>query len=225
MEDIKIVSRWDSSKILVAGKYESIRDCLGKNRDADLRYAYLGGAYLRGANLGGADLRGADLRDANLRGADLRDAYLGGANLRYADLGGADLRDANLGGANLGGANLGGANLGGANLGGAYLRDANLGGADLRYANLGGADLRYADLGGADLRYAKDYYNSHDFFQELVRRQSVKTFTSSEWASIGQVIVHRFCWDTIRNKYYKPMESVFKNLKKVGFGEYLEQLG
>ena len=49
---IKIVSRWDSNKVLLVGKYESIKDCLEKNR----------GAYLRGAYLRGADLRGADLR-------------------------------------------------------------------------------------------------------------------------------------------------------------------
>ena len=50
---IKIVSRWDSNKVLLVGKYESIKDCLEKNR-----YASLGGAYLEGADLRGADLRG-----------------------------------------------------------------------------------------------------------------------------------------------------------------------
>ena len=75
--EIKIVSRWDSNKVLLVGKYESIKDCLEKNRDA----------YLGGASLGGADLRDAYLGGASLRGADLRDAYLGGASL-----GGADLR-------------------------------------------------------------------------------------------------------------------------------------
>ena len=60
---IKIVSRWDSNKVLLVGKYESIKDCLEKNR----------GAYLRGAYLEGADLRGASLRGAYLRGADFRD--------------------------------------------------------------------------------------------------------------------------------------------------------
>ena len=38
---------------------------------ADLRGAYLGGAYLRGADLRDAYLGGADLRDANLRGKKL----------------------------------------------------------------------------------------------------------------------------------------------------------
>ena len=60
---IKIVSRWDSNKVLLVGKYESIKDCLEKNR-----YASLGGAYLEGADLRGADLRGAYLGGADLRG-------------------------------------------------------------------------------------------------------------------------------------------------------------
>ena len=92
-------------------------DCL---RDADLRYA----------DLGGANLHGADLSHAYLRGANLRGAYLGGANLHGADLHGADLSHAYLRYADLGGANLHGANLYDADL-----RDAYLCGADLGDAN------------------------------------------------------------------------------------------
>jgi len=92
--EIKISSHLDSSKILLCGEYESIKDCLEKNRGANLE-----GANLRGANLRGANLRGANLGGANLRGANLEGANLGGANLR-----GANLRGANLGGANLRGA-------------------------------------------------------------------------------------------------------------------------
>jgi hypothetical protein len=83
MTDIEIKNRWNDN-IIIAGKYESIKDALEKNRDA-----YLGGA---------------DLRDADLGGANLTNANLGGADLRGADLGGADLRGANLKGADLGGA-------------------------------------------------------------------------------------------------------------------------
>jgi len=101
VREIKIVSRYDSSKVLASGKCESIKDCLDKNRGADLGGADLRGANLRGANLGGADLRGANLWGANLEEADLWGANLGGANLGGADLGGADLRGANLGGADL----------------------------------------------------------------------------------------------------------------------------
>ena len=71
---IEIKSRWDDKRILLCGEYESIKDCLEKNRSADLT-----GAYLRGANLEGADLTGANLEDAYLRGA-----YLTGANLMDA---------------------------------------------------------------------------------------------------------------------------------------------
>ena len=111
---IEIKSRWDSNKVLLAGKYASVRECLEKNRGAYLRGAYLGGAYLGGADLEGAYLEGA---------------YLGGADLEGADLEGADLRGAYLEGAYLGGAYLGGAYLGGADLRGAYLGGAYLEGA------------------------------------------------------------------------------------------------
>src|SRR3990167_8157468 len=107
--NIKIVSRYDESKILLCGEYESIKDCLEKNKGA-----YLEGAYLRGVNLAGAYLEGAYLRGVNLAGA-----YLGGANLAGAYLAGAYLRGVNLAGAYLGGANLAGVNLAGAYLGGA----------------------------------------------------------------------------------------------------------
>jgi len=165
--DIKIKNRW-TDKVILCGKYESIKDCLEKNRDADLR-------------------------DADLGGADLRGAYLDGAYLRGADLGGADLRDADLGGADL--------------------RDADLGGADLR-----GAYLRGADLGGA-----KSYSGSHDFAIELIRRQPLKTFTEKQWAIIGQVYVHKLCWDTIKKRYGKKIIPIFKKLAKAGFDEYLER--
>ena len=57
--------------IILCGEYESIKDCLEKNR----------GANLEGANLRGANLEGAYLEGANLEGAYLEGAYLGGANL------------------------------------------------------------------------------------------------------------------------------------------------
>ena len=175
--NIEIKSRWDG-KVIISGKYESIKDCLEKNR--------------------GANLRGADLRDANLGGADLRGANLGGANL-----GGADLRDANLGGADLGGADL---------------RGADLRGADLRGANLGGAYLRGADLGGA-----KNYSENHDFFFELIRREKVKSFTQTQWSYIGEIAIHRICWDSIKKRFGKKILPIFKVLAESGFEEYLKK--
>jgi len=138
--DIKIVSRWDSKKVLLCGKYESIKDCLERNTDA-----YLRDAYLRDANLTGADLTGANLRGANLTGANLRDV---------------------------------------------------------------------------DLRDAKEYQNSHDFWAEIVKRQPIKTFTDKEWSIIGQIIIHRICWDSIKKRYGKKAMPIFKKLSKSGFGEF-----
>jgi len=201
---IELKNRW-TNKIILCGEYESIKDCLQKNRYANLRDADLRGADLRDANLGGVDLGGVDLRYANL----------GGANLGGVDLRGADLRGANLGGVDLRYANLRGADLRGANLGGVDLRYANLGGANLGGADLGGADLRGADLGGA-----KNYYNSHDFAQEIIRRQPTKTFTEKEWAIIGQILVHRLCWETIKKRWNKKALPIFKKLKKADFGEF-----
>jgi len=121
---IRIVSRWDSDRVLF--------EC---EAPAELE----SGLYLRHAleraTAGHADLSGADLRGADLRDADLRDADLRGADLRGADLSGADLR----------GADLRGADLSGADLRGADLSDADLRGADLRGADLRGADLSLGD--------------------------------------------------------------------------------
>ncbi len=121
-------------------------------------------------------------------------------------------KGANLRGANLEGANLGGAYLEGANLGGAYLRGANL-----RGANLGGANLRGANLGGA-----KGYVNSHDIFVEAVRQQVVDTFTAEEWAAIGQIVIHRPCWDTISKRYSNVIPRIFDLLAEAGFTEWQE---
>jgi len=95
---IKIVSRWDSDKILFEGEFETLANALveAASKRADLQGADLQGAYLRGAYLQGADLRGVDLRGADLRGVDLQGADLRGADLQGADLQGADLRGVDL---------------------------------------------------------------------------------------------------------------------------------
>jgi hypothetical protein len=127
------------------------------------------------------------------------------------------------GGAYLGYADLGGAYLGGAYLGGADLRGADLRGAELRGADLRGAYLGYAYLGGADLRGAKNYSESHDFFIEIVRRQEVKAFGVELWGAIGQIVIHRLCWGTIKKRFGKKMLKVFRVLGKQGFDEYLKR--
>ena len=118
--------------------------------------------------------------------------------------------------ADLRGADLRGADLRGADLRGAYLRDADLRDADLRGADLRGAYLRCANLEGA-----KYYYNSHDFCLEIIRRQSVDFFTNEEWAIIGKVSVHKFCWDIITSDY-KKIKRIFKKIANLGWSEYLE---
>jgi len=220
---IEIKSRFDNNKVLVSGKYENIKECLEKNRDAYLRDANLRDANLQGANLRGAYLRGAYLRGANLWGADLWGAYLQDADLRGAYLWSANLRDANLQGADLQGADLWNADLQDADLRDAYLRDANLRDANLRDANLRGADLQGADLWSANLQGAKGYLDSHDFFQEVVRQQKIDTFTQKEWSIIGQIIIHKLCWDSIRKRFNKSAMGIFKKLSKVGFEEWEEK--
>jgi len=155
-----------------------------------------------------ADLEGADLRGANLKGADLRHAYLTGA----------DLTGAYLAGASLGHADLEGAYLVGAYLVGAYLGHADLRGADLKGANLKGADLGYAYLVGI-----KNYSENHEIFQEIVRRQSMNAFTSLQWSMIGQILIHRLCWESIEKRYGKKFLTVLSKIKKLGFGEYYDR--
>ena len=159
---IEIKNRWDN-KVLVSGKYENIKDCLEKNRDANLRYS---------------DLRYSNLSYSNLLYSDLR--Y---SNLRYSDLSGSNLR----------------------------------------YSNLRGSDLRYSNLRGSDLSGIKNYSEHHTIFQEVVRQQKIDTFTQKEWSIIGQIIVHRLCWDSIKKRFNKSAMGIFKKLKKVGFDEWEEK--
>ena len=161
---VEIKNRFND-KIILSGKYESIKDCLEKNRDADLS---------------DSDLRGSDLRGSDLRGSNLRGSNLSGSDLRGSDLSCSDLR-----------------------------------GSDLSYSNLRGSDLR-----GSDLRGSKNYSESHDFFEEIVRRQKVDTFTQKEWSIIGQIVIHKLCWESIRKRFNKSAMGIFKKLKKVGFGEW-----
>jgi len=114
------------------------------------------------------------------------------------------------------------ANLRYADLKYANLRGADLGGANLRGANLRGADLRGADLRGADLRGARNYRDSHDVFQEVVRRQKVEVFGEAEWNAIAQITIHRLCWDSIKKRFSDVMPHIFEVLAQAGFTEWLE---
>ena len=129
-------------------------------------------------------------------------------------------RDVILEYADLKGADLGGADLGGADLRGADLKGADLKGANLTEADLKGANLRGADLGGADLGGALRYQNSHDVFQEAVRCQPTLSFTDLEWSAIGQIIVHRLCWESIEKRFFSVMPHIFEVLAQGGFTEW-----
>jgi hypothetical protein len=80
---MKIVSRWDSTKVLYQVEAESMRLLV---QAAVASRADLSRANLSRADLYGADLSRADLSRANLSGADLSRADLSGANLSGADL-------------------------------------------------------------------------------------------------------------------------------------------
>ena len=102
-------------------------------------------------------------------------------------------------------------------------RDANLRYSNLRYSDLGGSDLRYSNLRYSDLSGIKNYSEHHTIFQEVVRQQKIDTFTQKEWSIIGQIIVHRLCWDSIKKRFNKSAMGIFKKLKKVGFDEWEEK--
>jgi hypothetical protein len=89
--------------------------------------------------------------------------------------------------------------------------------AEENKTNLWGADLE-----GADLEGVKNYSESHEVFQEIIRQQKCDTFTNSDWAIVGQIIVHRLCWDTIKNKFGKKAMTVFKKLSACGYREWEE---
>ena len=110
--------------------------------------------------------------------------------------------------------------LRGADLRGAYLEGTDLRGSYLRGADLRGADLYGADLEGADLRDIKKYYHSPDICFEIIKRQEIKLFTKEEWEIIGQIIIHRFCWEKLKELYGKKLLSIFKKIAKLGWKDY-----
>ena len=88
-------------------------------------------------------------------------------------------------------------------------------------AYLGGANLGGANLRGAYLEGAKNYQDNHDFFAEVVRRQKVEIFSQAEWAAIGQIVIHRLCWETIKKRFSSVMPEIFQKCADAGFGEWL----
>jgi len=108
---------------------------------------------------------------------------------------------------------------------GINLRRADLEGANLRYANLEGANLwcacfQYTDLRCVCLKGISGYAQCHEIFQEIIREQKVSTFTSPQWSMIGQILVHRLCWDSIKKRYSKKFLPVLKVIADKGWPEY-----
>ena len=105
-EFVKIVSRYDSNKVLFKSTKTTIKEAVEEAIKAKI-------------NLSGADLSGADLSGSNLSDSDLSESDLSQANLFGVNLSGADLSQANLFKSNLSGADLSQANLFKSNLSGA----------------------------------------------------------------------------------------------------------
>ena len=114
--EIKIVNRYDNSKVIICGKYKSIKDCLEKNKNT---------VCFDDASLDGASLNDASLNDASLNGASLDGASLDGASLNRASLNRASLNGASFDGASLDGASLNRASLNRASLNRASLNRAS----------------------------------------------------------------------------------------------------
>ena len=73
------IKRWDNNAIIICGEYESIKDCIEKNKDKSFYRA-----NLHSADLSFANLHSADLSCANLSCTDLHSANLHSANLSCA---------------------------------------------------------------------------------------------------------------------------------------------
>jgi hypothetical protein len=138
----------------------------------------------------GVSLAGADLRGANLLGVDLYRA-----NLRGADLRGADCRDAEL-------------------------AEVSFRYADLRGANVEAANLDNACLIDADLTGITGYVRSYEIFAEVVSRQPIATFNAAERVAIGDVLLNRPCWRTIRWRYHDVAPRILDVLAEAGFTEW-----
>jgi len=197
MKKIKI--KTVDGKVIVESKAKgmTIKELAEKYRD-ELAYACL--SY--------TDLSDIDLLEVNLSHADLSGSDLTGADLFRADLSDTDLSDVNLSHADLSNSDLTG---------------ANLSGSDLTGVNLLGATLYFTNLDNTKLTGIKRYSEIYEIFFELCRRQPIKTFTLKESAIIGQLLLHRPCWDKIKKRYGKTALSIAKKLAKAGWDEYYKK--
>jgi len=217
MKKIKI--KTINGKVIAQSKAKgmTIKKLTEKHRHK-LAYADLSDVDLSGINLFRANLSGANLFQANMRAVSLVYADLSDVDLSYADLFDTDLFRSNLSDTDLSAVNLSNSDLSYSNLIG-----ANLFGADLTGVNLLGATLYFTNLDDTKLTGIKGYSEIYEIFLELCRRQPTKTFTSKEWMIIGQLSLHRPCWDQIKRRYGKTALSIARKLAKAGWDEYYKK--
>ena len=194
----KIVSRWDSSKVLFECEVPDDVPSGLAMRHA-LEKAVASGSNLSGSNLSGSDLRDSNLSCSNLRGSNLSDSNLSGSDLSRSNLSGSNLScsnlsDSNLSGSDLSRSDLSGSdlsrsdlsrsdlsrsdlrdsdlsrsNLSGSNLSRSNLRGSNLSCSNLRDSHLSGSNLRGSNLSGSDLSRSDLRDIKTDFFEVLLR--------------------------------------------------------
>ena len=55
----------------------------------------------------------------------------------------------------------------------------------------------------------------------MIRLEPLETFTDKEWVMVGQILVYRMCWNTIKERFGKKILRIGKILAEKGFDEYL----
>jgi len=83
-------------------------------------------------------------------------------------------------------------------------------------ANFSGANLR-----GAKLDNIKGYVDCLDIFLELVRRCPISSIGEHQWVAIGKLLLHRMCWNTMKNKLGESLIPVCVQIAGKGFPDYL----
>src|SRR3990167_6550450 len=159
MPTFKIVSRWDTTRVIFECEADSLRAALEQAvvKEVCLRDSNLRGSDLSGSDLSGSDLRDSDFRDSNLRDSNFRGSDLRGSNFRGSDLRGSNFRDSNLRDSDLRDSDFSGSDLRGSDLrdsdfSDSNFRDSDLSGSDLSGSNFRGSDLRDSDFSVSDLR-------------------------------------------------------------------------
>src|SRR3990167_7443808 len=185
MPTFKIVSRWDTTRVIFECEADSLRAALEQAvvKEVCLRDSNLRGSDLSGSDLSGSDLRDSDFRDSNLRDSNFRGSDLRGSNFRGSDLRGSNFRDSNLRDSNFRGSDFRGSNFRGSDLRGSDFRDSNLRDSDLRGSNFRGSDLRDSDFSGSDLR-GSDLRDS-DFSGSDLRGSNLTPIRDDLWAVLS----------------------------------------